>query len=124
MSNEISYQFQMRLSNGGLTDAYSIGGLAADQNVQGLVRNVQSISTTTNGEALNLGSITTVGWAIFANLDDTNYVEVGVQVGGTFYPFLKLKSGEQAGPMRLGVSNPYARANTAAVKLFYIIYND
>jgi len=124
MANEISYQFQMRLSNGGLTDAYSIGGLSADQGVQGLVRNVQTISTGAGGDALDLGSVVTNGWAIFSNLDSTNFVEVGIQIGGTFYAFLKLKGGEQAGPLRLGTAAPYARADTASVKLFYIIYND
>lgn len=124
MSNEITWQFQLRLGNGGLTDSYSTSGLAATQNTALMIRNVQNIGTAAAGVALDLGSVATPGVAVFVNLDSTNYVEVGENVGGTFYPFVKLLFGEQWGPMRLGLAAPYARANTAAVDLFYIIYND
>jgi hypothetical protein len=60
--------------------------------------------------------------AVFENLDANNYIEIGIQVTGTFYPFLKLLAGKQAGPMWLGTAAPYARANTGNVKLFYIMY--
>jgi hypothetical protein len=39
-------------------------------------------------------------------------------------PFLTLKAGEVAGPVRLATVAPFALANTLAVKLFYVIYND
>ena len=126
MANEIAYAIQMRLANvvSGLSDTYSASGLKADQAVALLVRNVQTISTGAGGDVLDLGSVVTPGMAVFVNLDAANYVEVGIQLTGTFYPFLKLNFGEQAGPMRLGVAAPYARANTLAVKLFYIVYNN
>jgi hypothetical protein len=118
------------LGNGFLVDSYSVSSLPANQSSAFLVRNVQTISNAAHS-ALDLGSVVTPGWAVFANLDTTNYVEVGIDVGGAFHPFLKLKpgqatpavSGEQF-PCRLGVAAPYAKANTAPVKLFYIIYND
>lgn len=124
MANEISYQFQMRLGNGTLTDAYNNSSGSASQTTAALVRNTQTISTAAGGDALDLGGVVTPGFAVFSNLDGTNYVEVGSNVAGTFYPFLKLNPGEQSGPVRLSVAAPYARANTGSVKLFYIIYSD
>lgn len=79
-----------------------------------------SIPTTAGGTALVMDSVGTSGLSYFRNLDATNYVEIGVVVSGTFYPFVKLKAGE-ACVLRLGTNAPYARANTAAVVLDYTI---
>jgi len=124
MANELTYQFQIALNNVSLVDNYSSSGKQATQAVAFLVRNVQTVGTTAGGDALGLGGVLTPGFAIFVNMDIINYVEVGSNVAATFYPFLKLKPGEQCGPMRIGIAAPYARANTLAAKLFYIIYND
>ena len=123
MSSEIAYQFQIRLGNGSLIDSYSVSSQSANQSVAALVRNVQSVSTAAGGDALGLGGVITPGYAIFSNLDATNYIEIGSNVAATFYPFMKLLPGEESGPIRLSIAAPYARANTLAVSLFYIIYN-
>lgn len=122
MSNEITYQFQTLLKNGSLQDQYASGSLSVTQSTALLIRNVANITTAVGGEALDLGDVASPGIAVFSNLDSTNYVEVGTFSGGTFYPVLKLKPGEQQ-CVRLSVA-PYARANTATVNLFYIIYSD
>lgn len=81
-----------------------------------------TISTAAGGEALVLQDVASLGWARFENLSTTNYVEVGIVVSATFYPFLKLLAGEYAF-MRLptGIA-PYARANTGDVQLDYEIF--
>lgn len=119
MSNEIAYQFQILLSNGDLGDNFQSSSRAADQSTALLIRNVQEIGSASD-EALALGDVTTPGFAVFQNLDDTNYVEIGT---GSFTAFLKLKPGELA-MCRLGTTAPKAQADTAAVDLFYIIYSD
>jgi hypothetical protein len=79
------------------------------------------IPTTAAGTALDLGSVATAGYALLKNLDATNYVEVGVQVAGTFYPLVRLLAGESA-VFRFAISSGiYARANTATVVLDYLI---
>jgi len=83
---------------------------------------IASIGTSAH-EALPMGDVSTAGWARFENLDATNYVQVGVDSSGTFIPFLKLKPGEFH-ICRLATNAPYAKANTAAVKLDYEIYDD
>jgi hypothetical protein len=120
MANEITYQFQTLLSNGSLSDSYASNSQSADQASALLIRNVQNIGTAAAGEALALGDVTTTGWAVFQNLDDTNFVEIGV---AGFTAFVKLKPGEQC-ILRLGTNAPLARADTAAIDLFYIIYSD
>ena len=120
--NEITYTSQILLRNGNLQDNFASGSIAATQSSAYLVRNVQNISTAAGGDALILGDVATPGFAVFQNLG-TNFVEIGSNVTATFYPFLKLKPGEvQVG--RIGIAAPYARADTLAVDLFYIIYND
>jgi hypothetical protein len=124
VSNEISYTFQILLNNGTLKDQYASGSISATQSVAALVRNVQSIAVTPAYTALDLGSVGTLGtpgFAVFQNLDLVNFVEIGIDVGSVFCPFMKLKPGEQ-GMLRLGTTAPWARADTLAVKLFYVIY--
>jgi hypothetical protein len=86
------------------------------------VQNIQSVPTTAGGTAMPMGSVTTPGWALFKNLDVTNYVELLSAVSGT--TFARLKAGEVA-LLRLppGMTAPAALANTAAVLLQYLILN-
>lgn len=82
---------------------------------------VVTIPTTAGGTNIPIG-VTTPGEAWFVNLDETNYIEIGVQVAATFYPCIRLNAGEWS-PVRLGLgaSALFARANTAAVDLQYHI---
>jgi len=123
MANEITFQQQMVLNNGSLKDQHSSGSIAVDQTTAALMRNVQTVPTTAGGTALDIGSLTTPGFASFINLDATNYIEIGINVAATFHPTAKLKPGEQA-MFRLATTAPYAIADTASVKLFYVIYED
>lgn len=119
MANEITYQVQTLLNNAGLSDSFASGSKAADQASALLIRNVQSIGFAAD-EALVLGDVVAPGIALFQNLDDTNFVEIGV---GSFTAFMKLKPGEIF-LCRLGTTAPRAQADTGAVDLFYIIYSD
>lgn len=80
----------------------------------------QDIPTTAGGTAIAFpASMGSLGWAIFENMDATNYVEIGRQVGGAFYPVLRVSAGKKTGPVELGCSTSqlYALANTGTVKL-------
>jgi hypothetical protein len=124
-TNAIRYNFSASLANGLLTDSYGLAsGLAADQTTANLIRNSQTLlSASAQGDLIELGGVTVPGMAIFSNLDAVNFCEIGIQVSGTFYPFLKLLTGQQSGPIFLGATAIYGRANTGNVKLFYIIYD-
>lgn len=77
---------------------------------------VQDIGTGAH-ELLAIGSdFGTAGWASFLNLDATNYVELGLDSGATFVPFVKLLAGEFC-VVPLSTKLVYAKANTGSVKL-------
>lgn len=58
----------------------------------------------------------TAGWAWFRNLDDTNFVELGLDVAAAFVPFAKLLPGEHF-VVPLATKSIYAKSDTAAVKV-------
>lgn len=83
------------------------------------IDHVQSIGTS--AEAVTLGDVATYGFAVFKNLDATNYVEIGITDGaGDIHAFVKLMAGEEA-QVWLAAA-PYAKANTAACLLNYTIF--
>lgn len=79
-------------------------------------RNSPSIPTTAAGTLIDFGDLSTYGLCYFLNKDDTNFVEIGLQVAATFYPLCKLLPGQEC-KVWLGTASVYARADTAAVEL-------
>jgi len=82
---------------------------------------VQQIGTSKENLTL-LSDHSTLGWALFMNLDDANYVSYGVDADN---PFGEMKAGEP-GCCRLSraVSNVSMKANTAACWVAYIVLED
>lgn len=74
-------------------------------------------------EVLNLGDVVPGGWCLLRNLDATNYVQVLTSTVGT--AFARIKAGEFA-LFRLdaGLTAPAVRADTAAVRLEYLLLPD
>jgi hypothetical protein len=125
MAGEITLHWIMSVNNPaagtGVTGGKTPPQQTINQAAQGKQSAVQSIPTTAAGTAIGLGNIATLGLSWFKNLDATNYLELGVQVAGTFYPLVRLNAGETY-PFRFAQGiTPYARANTATVKLEYEI---
>ncbi len=83
---------------------------------------ITALVASAEGDAIDLGSLTTVGVSWFKNHDTSNYVELGLRQGGTFYAFAKLPPGAEA-IIPLGVAAPYVRANTANCEVEYTIYS-
>jgi hypothetical protein len=78
----------------------------------------QNIGTTE--EAIGLGEVTSLGWAMFKNCDATNYIEIKTGTGGTV--IMKLLAGECA-MFRFGsgITAPYAIANVACQMEYLIV---
>ena len=115
MANEITITASMKVANGNLDESWRKANLKVNQTGKSAAGSVQEIGFAAH-EQIVLTDIGTAGYAYFRNTDTTNYVEVGVDVGATFYAFMKLKPGEAA-VLRLATGTIYAQANTAAVKL-------
>lgn len=127
MANEISATLTLT-ANKGTNNIFSFSRsrtFNATLNTSRKADAVQNIGTT--AEALSIhADLTTLGWAHFTNHDTTNYVEIGRDVTGTFYPLVRLNAGESA-MFRLSqgiAASLFARANTAAVDLEMNILND
>ena len=121
MANEIKVRIGLWVSKGNVSEDVAETDQYLTMTGDHLVHQTQEIGFAA-AEALNVGEITTVGWAYFRNLDATNYVQIGYDDTG-FKPTIKLKAGEYC-VCRLGQDAPYAQADTGAVDLEYILIED
>lgn len=122
MANEITVTTNLSAVKGNLSysRAYTARVTMATARKDG---KVQTIGTAY--EALTpAADLTTNGWAIFINLDATNYVEIGVEVAAAFYPAVRLNAGESALFRAAQGVTLYARANTAAVDLEWTLLHN
>lgn len=94
------------------------------QSVAGAETGIFAVPTTANGTLLPVTLLTTQGWAFLQNLDATNYVQLGVRVAGTFYPFARLLAGEFALVRLDSGAVVYALANTATCNVMQKVYNN
>lgn len=122
MANELTLNTSLALNKGGATPSVA-GTRNAQYTVAGFryVRGLQSVGTSE--EALGIGELASLGYAWFKNLDGTNFVTIKTGTGGV--NMVKIKAGETA-VFRFGsgVTAPFAIADTAAVKLDYMIVED
>jgi len=120
MANELTLAINATLSNGSLKAVFQPGSVQVDQAAVGAHMPVLSIGTSE--ETISLGDVSTAGYVCLRNLDATNYVELGPDSTG-MVAMLKLKAGEVA-CFRLTSCTLKAQANTAAVKLQVMIFED
>lgn len=121
-ANEISVSWNLTAAKGNL---YVTRAQTKQFNITNAAPNVSQftilVSTAAAGTAISPGYVSTNGWGWLLNTatntptnmtSGANTVDVGAQVGGTFYPVLRLYPGEGF-PLRFapGITN-WARANT------------
>jgi hypothetical protein len=75
----------------------------------------KSYPTTAGGTAIPLGGVGTLGWAIFQNLDPTNYAQLLSAVSGTVFARLIPLEPPIVFRFDSGITAPAILANTAAV---------
>jgi len=72
-------------------------------------------------EIMDVGDVSTLGWSMWRNLDDSNFVEFGPTSGGVLIPFGRLYPGQMAViPLSPSIV-PRAQADTAAVNLDFTV---
>lgn len=124
MADEIRSTGRLRVVKGNLTLDESYTDLLDTLTGDDFDAKTIAVPTTAAGTQISIESaVATPGYALFRNLDSTNYVELGRQVSGTFYPLIRINAGKAAGPMRLAcsITELYARANTATVTMKMLI---
>ena len=113
MADEIKVHASLRCTNGNLEFDYSTAVLLFDQAVPGGPA-VGMVQIGTSEETVAFTELTTEGWMIMQNLDDTNYVEWGFSTG--VYGG-RMRAGEP-GLFRLNAGTTlYMRANTASCRV-------
>lgn len=123
MANEITVSAGIGYDDGKVEKVFSVTDVvkSISGSVKKVTETVQEIGTSE--EAIIMGDISAPGYALFQNLDDTNFIDLKVATGGAIFArldpdtndegkggfaLLKLGSGAQA---------PFAIADTAACRL-------
>jgi len=127
MANEVKVIAALQVANGTF-EFPKVGGsqLQFDQAAPGGgVPGSMEIPTTAGGTVVDLSELTTVGWAYFKNLDDTNYVQHGPEAAGAIVVYGRMEPGEPA-LFRLdpGIANLRMIANTAACLVQILVMED
>lgn len=115
MANEIQLSQTLRYSKSGVSASHA-SSFTVDQSGDKYQAGVQTVGTAE--ESLDKGDIGTIGYIAFKNLDSTNYVQLGITTGVYSIKCLAGKGGVV--PWNSSTT-PYAKANTAAVELDYLM---
>lgn len=123
MADEITAVSQITLSNGSNYEQW-VSSDNIDQTAGGSVKKTLSIGTSE--EVIDLDDISTPGWCMMQNLDDTNVVLWGPTSGGSLVTAGVLRPGEPpSGPFRLDPSiSLRMQADTAACLVKLMILED
>ncbi|MBT8200072.1 MAG: hypothetical protein KJO36_06110 [Acidimicrobiia bacterium] len=100
-----------------------MSSLKVNQTTKFLDGQSQSIGTTHETITVS-GDMTTEGWCLIKNLDTTNYVEIGRDVGASFYPVMRLRATEFALFRWSPGVTLYAKADTAACVISKVLLDD
>lgn len=113
MSKEINIQVSMSCTNAGF-ELMPMKRISAqvDQMTAGKHCTIFPIGTTES--LLSFVYVMSAGYALLRNLDDTNYVELGVKPDATFIPMLRLLPGGAPQLVRFTEGlELYAKADTS-----------
>ena len=117
MADEISLNASLTITATNFKESYAPGGLSIDLASTAGAGGSQTIGTAY--EQITKGDTTDGGVFFFRNVDETNFVEIGIEhSGSTFVAFLKLLPGEYA-VGRLSSATIYAKASAGTVNLQY-----
>ena len=116
MADEISMSATLAISATNFKESFQPGNITIDLASTAGAGGTQTIGTSY--EQVTKGDTAAGGVFFFRNVDETNYVEVGVEVSSAFHALIKLLPGEFS-VGRLATADVFAKANTASVNLQY-----
>ncbi len=125
MANEITVSVSLDCINGDFRHTRKVTGQKYTQDAIGARSGVQEIGFAAH-EILLATDVVVEGWVYMRNVDDTNFVEWGIDVAAAFEPVGKMEVGEPA-MFRLSTDAGaalYLKANVGAVKVEYVILED
>lgn len=121
MANEIRITLQLQVINGDFKDGFTYSD-QWDQTAIGASAGVQIVGTS--AENLDLGDVATNGVLVLHNLDDTNFVTYGLNDSAAIKACGKIKPGEVALLRLVPGIDLMCQADTADVKLRFLLLED
>lgn len=116
MSGTITVTGKITLVNGELNETIRAPGQdTIAQTTQGLHATVWTVGTSE--ESMPVGDVGTLGRIYAKNLDATNYVDIGVDSGGSMVGAIRLKPGEEQWFRSKPGVTWKGQANTASCKV-------
>jgi hypothetical protein len=120
MADEITVSASLKCVNGNYTAYRSVTRLQVTQATLGGQGNVQTIGTSY--EAIVLGDVSAEGYVYIRNLDDTNFVQIGLDAGAALTPVARLDAAGGVALFRLdAAATLFAESDTAACKIDVLI---
>ena len=119
MANEITITAKLLCQNGNFEASTNASRISVTQSALGCQKAVQEIGTSY--EQVILGDVSTEGYAMFRNLDATNFIQLGLDGGASLTPVVRLKAGEVALFRIDAGATIFAKADTAACDLDVLI---
>lgn len=125
MASEVTVNATLAYDDGVSDDSAQIVDGVFTVGTTKMVKHIQSIGITE--EAIQLAEVTAPGYAMFKNLDPTNYIDLKVATGGAIFARLDPDTGSNGkggiAVLKLGsgAQVPFAIANTGACRMAIFI---
>lgn len=117
MSNELTIKTSVKGLKGTQKTDFDVTTIA-DQAANGGLDTIYNITDAAAGTQVDISSfVSTPGACGFQNIDVTATIELGIQDGGTFFPFLSLPPGRSDSGADLAITTFYAKSSSGTVKL-------
>lgn len=113
---DISYSVSYRIAKDFLNAQVASNNVTANMSLTGLQS--QTLTLTTNAVSISTANLGSVGVAFLQNLSTAtaSTCQIGIEAGGSFAPFVTLRSGEPA-IMRLTAGASYSAKGVAGTRL-------
>jgi len=123
MADEITITANLAATKEGVqVESWPTTTYAEDWTDEDFVDRTQTIGTTE--ELIDIpAEVATLGWAIFYNLDTTNYVQLFTLTGSVYTAFARIPPQAPCGPVYLAMGRTalYAKANSSSCNIRYRI---
>lgn len=116
---DITYSVSVQINKDNLTNSMGVNSATAAMSETGLKSQTLTVSTSTaSATSISTANLTAVGLAFLRNLSTStaSTVQIGIDGGGTFYPFSTLRGGEP-GVLRLTAGASYKAVGDTTARL-------
>lgn len=113
---DISYSVSLKVDKDNLSNSVAAANITASMSQVGMLS--QTMTLSTNAVSISTANLSSVGVAFMRNLSTAtaSTCQIGIEAGGSFAPFVTLRSGEPA-VLRLTPGTAYSAKGAAGSRL-------